>query len=123
MSNSKYRCGDCFKKYKHEPIRREQYEKNMSCKVIEKEPRHFYKPNKNNIGNPKINFKHCIGNYFNQYYSFWINYHANFEKGMLPFKGTYLEQPSKFVDLMNLVDNLMKEDQEIKAERAKKNGR
>jgi hypothetical protein len=124
MSNPLYRCGDCYKiKFPKDEIKRKKYEHQMACDYYADKPRHKYRPEYVNKGNPLILFDNCPGNHFNNYWSYWINYTDQYDKGMLPFPGTILEQPSKFVDLMNIVHNLKSEDQQIKEARVKAHGR
>lgn len=35
----------------------------------------------------------------------WINFYNSFEQGVLPFEGGYMDQPSKFIDVMNIIAN------------------
>jgi len=95
----------------------------MACDYYTTETRHSYRPNHNNIGNPKLNYTNCVGNHFNNYWAYWINYTDTYEKGILPFSGTVLEQPNKFVEVMNLVQNLKSEDQQSKDARVAQYGK
>lgn len=84
----------------------------MACGYVADKPRHQYTPDFNNKGNPSILYKNCIGNH---YYGKWasiINYYNMYEKGIMPFKGGLMDQPAKFVEIMDLVHNLIKENEQ-----------
>lgn len=83
----------------------------MACREIVEKPRHQYKPDHNNKGNPSINYNHCIGNYYNGFFASLINYYPKWNSGILPYEGGYMEQPAKFVEIMELVHNLIKENE------------
>ena len=74
-------------------------------------PRHKYTADFNNKGNPSLHYKNCIGNHYYGQWASLINYFPSYEKGILPFSGGLMEQPSKFVEVMDLVHNLIKENQ------------
>lgn len=128
MTEPKYRCTDCKRKYKSDPIKDAKNREFMACNYIADKPRHAYTPDFNNKGNPKILYNKCIGNYFSSYWASLINFYPDYQKGILPYSGGLFEQPSKFVEVMNLVHNLIKEnEQEVerrnKLSRNKINGR
>ena len=113
MTNPTYRCSDCVKyKYKHEPERRKKHEQNMLCKETSSSPRHYYKPKYGN----KIEYFTCIGNVTSQYWASFITLNEKYQQGQYLMGETYFDQPNKFVELMNLVDNLVVEDQRQKQE-------
>lgn len=84
----------------------------MACRFFSDKPRHQYKADFNNKGNPSILYRNCIGNYFNGNWSSLINYYHKYESGILPFSGGLMEQPSKFVEVMGLVHNLITENEQ-----------
>lgn len=112
MTEPKYRCSDCKLKYKSDQAKLKKNLEFMACDYIPDKPRHFYKPEFNNQGNPVINYKNCIGNYYNNFFASMINYYPKYKDGILPFAGGMYDQPSKFVDLMDLVHNLISENNE-----------
>ena len=75
-----------------------------------------------NSGNPKVNFSKCIGNYYDAVWASWVNYYPQYEKGMLPFEGSLMNQPAKFVEVMDLVHNLIREKDTEKEQQAKQHG-
>jgi len=83
----------------------------MACNYFSNKPRHAYTPGHNNFGNPKVNYFNCIGNHFYARWSTLINYYPDYKDGIMPFSGGKFEQPSKFVDVMDLVHNLIKENE------------
>lgn len=98
----------------------------MACDYYADKSRHQYRPEFNNQGNPKILYKKCIGNYYNGFYAAFINDFKHFKENQLPFSGGLYEQPAKFAELFNLVNNLIRENEQIierKQKMSKINGR
>ena len=91
----------------------------MACNYIADKARHGYSPDFNNKGNPKISYNNCIGNHYNGYWASIINYYQEYNKGIMPFSGGLLEQPAKFVDVMGLVHNLIRENEQEKERQLK----
>lgn len=112
FSQPKYRCSDCKLKYKNDDVKREKYLENMACSYYANKPRHEYNPDFNNKDNPKIKYKNCIGNHYHGGWGMFINFISKYNEGSLPFEGGLMEQPAKFVDVMNLVHNLISEKEQ-----------
>ena len=53
----------------------------------------------------------------------YLNMTDLFDKGIMPFPGSYTDQPSKFVDIVHLVHNLRAEQNQKDQEKLKKHGR
>lgn len=60
-------------------------------------------------GRPKILYSRCIGNFFNFEAMELIRLLSKYQQNIYPYSGGYYEQPSKFVEAMNLIDNLLSE--------------
>lgn len=88
----------------------------MACKYHSEKPRHQYKGDFNNKQNPTILYRNCIGNHYYGQWASIINYYPKWDRGILPFDGGYMSQPAKFVEIMDLVYNLIKEN-ELEQER------
>lgn len=54
-------------------------------------------------GSLKIKFSTCKGNFFSESALHWIIAHDLFEKGIMPFPGSYVEQPAKVIDVMSII--------------------
>jgi len=119
MVEPRYRCSDCHKKYRGDKVKDDKLKQSMACNYIASKTRHQYKPSSSSTeGNPKINYKKCVGNfYFGEWVSI-INNYNNYEKGVMPFSGGLFEQPSKFVECMSLVHNLIRENEDEKKRQA-----
>ena len=91
----------------------------MACNYYAEKPRHQYKPEFNNSDNPTILYNKCIGNFYNGFYASLINSYHKFNDGMLPFMGGLYDQPAKFVEYMNIVQNLISENNSKKEREAK----
>ena len=123
LTEPKYRCGDCKHKYSSDPNRWEKHKMHMACNYLTDKPRHVYMPDNCNLGNPKVLYNKCVGNYYNGFWANLINYHPQYEKGLLPFEGSLMSQPAKFVEVMALVHNLVREKETEKEKQAKNNGK
>lgn len=82
-----------------------------------------YRPNHAMKGSQKILYYKCPALFYSSYVAEFINYLSNYEKGIFPYPGSYSEQPAKFVDLMELVNNLMSEHQTELTEKQKQYGK
>ena len=122
LTEPKYRCNDCKRKYSSDPIKWKKHREHMACNYNAEKPRHFYRPDYNNKGNPKVNYTKCIGNYYGSFWANLINYHPSYDKGLLPFEGSLMNQPAKFVEVMDLVHNLIREKDNEKEQQAKLHG-
>lgn len=108
MTQPKYRCSDCKLKYKAKFKQQQEF---MACNYVAKTPRHGYTPEFHNKSNPKIIYNKCIGNYYNGFWSSIINSSKQYDNGIMPFSGGIMDQPAKFVEVMNLVHNLISENE------------
>lgn len=50
-----------------------------------------------------LKFKKCPGNYFSQSALQWLEMFNAFEKGTMPFNGSYSEQPNKIIDIFRVI--------------------
>ena len=110
LTTPMYRCFDCKRKYGGDKVKSAKLKESKACTYYDTKPRHKYKPNHNNKGNPAIDYFNCVGNHYYGEWAALINYSHMYEKGIMPFSGGLMEQPAKFVELMNLVDNLIQEN-------------
>lgn len=67
----------------------------------------------------KITYYKCPSQFFSPYWANIINMHGKFERGVMPFPGSLMEQPALIVETFNLVHNL-KEETKIKLEKTLK---
>jgi hypothetical protein len=125
MSNTMFRCSVCTTKYKSEPDKQARLFQNQSCKQIKEKPLFVYRPETNFMaGQRKIDYFTCIGNLYSPYWASIINYYEKYSKGIMPYSAGYFELPAKFVEVMDLVHNLISENelvQKQKLERARRN--
>lgn len=103
----KFQCSLCIKKTA--PAFRE---KNMNCtgknKTVVREL-------------DEIKFSRCPGNFYNPGYAHLLDVHRNFRKGVLGFPGGLMDQPAKYIDSMNLIENIVigKELERMNAQNSK----
>jgi ribosomal protein L32 len=53
-----------------------------------------------------IRFHECLCGYRNPSISLYLDLEDKFNKGILPFNGSYLDQPSKIIEIMNRISQL-----------------
>jgi hypothetical protein len=63
----------------------------------------------------ELQFKTCIGNFFDYSVLSLLDVHDKLEKGILPYPGSYMDQPSKMMEVMRIISN-HKNDQIVKAQ-------
>lgn len=51
-----------------------------------------------------LNFRTCIGNFVSPAALNMISQYGYFEKGFLPYPGTFLEQPNKIMEAFNMIE-------------------
>lgn len=114
LTNRDFICSQCQAKYANSPEQSEKYRRIKGC---EKQlPMPVHKIRQGQIG---LQYLSCIGNYFSYSSMTWINFYNSFEQGVLPFEGGYMDQPSKFIDVMNIVGNYKQEQMLVNAQKQK----
>ena len=99
LKPDKFSCTRCAAKYK--PQHREAKRKSKGC--------YDYSTKVYRLDN--VVYKTCLGNY-NKDINFFIEAFSLYEKGVLPFKGTLSDQPSKVIDIFNIIEQRRAESKE-----------
>lgn len=94
--NTRFLCSECLKKYPTQPDRLERERRAKSC-FSELDIPIFHEG--------ELQYKKCPGNFFSDSAAMWIEYHNQFEKGIMPFSGGYFEQPAKAIQTMRIIGN------------------
>lgn len=111
IDNRKFICGECKMKYKGTGYAMEQATKHRSDKGC-------FKPSAIVLHKIKdIHFKSCVGNFFDYSALSLLDAHDKLEKGILPFPGSYMDQPAKVMEVFKLISN-HKADQILEANKA-----
>lgn len=123
MRDAEYNCNMCKNKYARIPDRQKQYQTKKGC--FETYPNSLlqYSPNHSMKGHAKILYNHCPARFFNAGVAGLISYNDKFQSGIMPFDGGYYEQPAKFVEIMDLVHNLINEYKSEQQKTLDKHGR
>lgn len=82
----------------------------MGCKDFNANPKPMYRPDSGE--GLKIIYDSCIPNYRDNEWLDIINFYSRFNSGQLYYEGSYADQPAKFVESINLIDNLIREKQD-----------
>ena len=120
MTDNNYNCGVCQKKYPRQPEKLKAMLSQKACAEIKANPSLKYKGKHGMTGSPDIVYYKCPANFQDNAARKYMLLYENYEKGQMPYEGGILEQPAKFVDLMELVHNLKNEYQTTKDEQLKK---
>ena len=68
-----------------------------------------------------IKYYRCIGNFRSDQVTSMIDLYYHYKNGVMPFPGSLMEQPSKIIDVFNLIDACIKTKQaEIEADEKRK---
>lgn len=59
-----------------------------------------------------IKFATCIGNYSDPTVSYFVEAYRRFQQGVMPYPGSYFQQPAKAIDLFRIIGQLMDENEE-----------
>ena len=119
-TNQEFNCGKCLSKYAgrrkdgDEMTRKSRESKNCTTigRVVHSIPR------------DGIKFKTCPANFRDLSLNYIFEAQVNYEKGIMPFSGSFFEQPNKIIECFNLIHN-MKERYNLEQEekRRDKNGK
>jgi hypothetical protein len=112
----------CLNKFPKDAKLQAKHQERLGCDG-RVNPHLVYTPNYSMKGRPKIKYSKCIGNYFNFSSMELVRYYAKFKENVFPYNGSYYEQPNKFVEAMELVQNLFMEHKEQKEATLKRFGK
>lgn len=94
LENSEFNCGECLHKYRTRP---QQFEI-KGCRDVKATPIHHI--------DHEIIFRTCIGNLASQTVGYWFRAADAFDKGVMPFSGSYFDQPNKAIEVIDLIRSL-----------------
>ena len=92
--NNRFLCSTCLNLYPSQPERLEKERVIKGCYNQYDEPRHHQ---------DDIKYYTCIGNFYSESASHWIEYLPKYELGVMPFDGSYFDQPAKAIQVMRIV--------------------
>lgn len=98
LDNKEFQCAECLSKYKGREDFKVMTERSRTAKACTK----MSDTAIHNIDR-EIFFKKCVGNYFTFPVLHWIRAHNHFEKGILPFPGSLMDQPNKAMEVFEVV--------------------
>lgn len=114
LENKNFLCSECLNTYNHrqnsekltDELRRSKSCETVSDRVITQIE--------------SIKYKTCPGNFFDHSVVSWISAHQNYKNGVMPFPGSFSEQPAKVIELFSIIDNFQHERSEKQLEKARK---
>jgi hypothetical protein len=94
LDNKSFQCGECKEHPQHEAMKKLKH-----CETIAENPVHF-------IGDKReIRFRTCIGNFFTRTVRSLIELQNLYEIGVMPHDGPPVDQPSKMMEVFNVIAN------------------
>jgi hypothetical protein len=123
MDNRKFICGECKDSYKGRSDQARITQKMRESKgcfgVLQRDMHHIDK---------EILFSTCIGNYFDFSMTYFFELFNHYEKGVMPFPGTVMEQPNKIIEIFRVIQSyknakIEREHKKSLEEAKKKRGR
>jgi hypothetical protein len=108
VHNPRFDCHKCAEKYPGRPELLKKERTILGCFGIREQPIHKIEG---------INYYTCIGNFCDESAISWVEAHSQFELGVMPFEGGYMDQPAKAIETMRVIGNYKTNWQ---VERAKK---
>jgi hypothetical protein len=120
--NKQFNCDSCSKLFPKLPERLQEHQARLGCdgKV---NPGLVFLPTHSMVGSPKVVYEECIGNFYSYRARELIRYLSKYRENINPYKGSYYEQPSKFVESMELVQNLYIQKETEQQQQMKKYGK
>ena len=73
-----------------------------------------------------VKFSGCVGNYTSLSVNYYVDLFYQYQKGVLPFKGKLGDQPSKIIEIFQLIEDKIAQKNKERMEkesRKKKNGK
>lgn len=99
LADKRFSCESCLTQYQNRADFESMTQKlrdSKGCATLLPQPAH-------QIEN-SIKFSSCIGNFVMPGIYPWLEAHAYFERGILPFPGSLMDQPAKVIQLFNVID-------------------
>lgn len=117
LTNRDFICSQCIGKFNSRADGKAMLEKVKRTKGCETP--HSMAVHKIVQGGTRLNYNSCIGNFFSYSAMHWVGFYSSFEQGVMPFSGGYMDQPAKFIDVMNIVAS-HKQDEILRNAQAQK---
>lgn len=108
------------------------YNPSFNCSVCVKKTDENYRENrkgctgKRPIKRPAfqgVEYTKCPGNFYSPGHAQLLEVHRLHRKGVMAFEGGILDQPSKYIDAMGLLETLISEKETEQLKKSLKNGR
>lgn len=123
IRDAEYACHLCKNKYGRLKDRQKEFQRKKGCFDTFEAPILSYLPNYTMKGCAKIVYHQCPARFFNPAISELISFSEKFSSGIMPYSGSYFEQPSKFVEIMDLIYNLINEYKQERKKTLEKHGK
>jgi len=94
LHNNRFLCDHCLTLYPARPKLLEKERRVKGCWDIYSDPIHKF---------DGIAYKTCPGNYYDNMVCSWVEAADSFDKGVMPFPGSYFDQPAKAIEVLRII--------------------
>lgn len=123
MIQREFNCSTCKVKYRGYAERQTKHQSRKGCFEAMGKPVMEYLPKHTMKGQSKILYYKCPSLFYDRGVAELIEFHHQWEKGIMPYNGGFMNQPAKFVELMDLVNNLKEENRTDLEEKQRQYGK
>lgn len=125
MTDPSYNCTLCKSHYKRDIERQRKHQERKGCFSTFPTPILKYRGGQNTPmkSASSVEYFQCPARFYSSFWANIINLHLNYDRGVMPFPGSVLEQPAKIVEAFNLIHNLKEETRIEQEEIAAKYGK
>lgn len=99
IKNQEFNCDVCLSKYRGRSDEAKMQAASRAakgCQTVGSQNIHF-------IGTD-LGFATCVGNFVSNSAVSWIELHAHFERGVMPYPGGLMDQPAKAVEIFRIIE-------------------
>lgn len=123
LDNRQFICGECKMKYMGKGYKEDQqlkYQESKGCFKLSHRVLHRIKD---------LSFKKCIGNYFSYQAVSLLEAFESYEKGIMPYPGSYMDQPHKIIDAFRIISAyrteklIAQQEEQVRQSRMNRHGR
>lgn len=117
MFEDSFNCTKCQNTYSKRPDyakNKAVYDKNLEVMQLKKG---CLKPGPVKYKLENIKYSICVGNFYSQSASQYVDLYYNYQRGVMPFEGSLMDQPSKIIEVFNIIDGLVKSKEKALSEK------
>jgi len=111
LNNDKFKCSKCNADKLSESLKNVKH-----CSKISSNPLFYIRDQ-----HSSISFNNCIGNYYDHGFSDLLDMHSLYQLGVMPFKGSPMDQPAKLIEVFDVISSMKSDklEKELKKNKVK----